>query len=72
MSVQDWGCDVPVSMPEPLPDTGLVPMFGFVFTQRGLFHDLSDADHERLAVPTYAPQSPMETVAGDDDLDEED
>ena len=70
MSVQAWGSDVPVSMPEPLGDqVGLVPMFGFTFTINGLFHDLTDVDHERLSIPTYAPISPINTVWDDTDLD---
>jgi hypothetical protein len=69
MSIQSWGSDVPVSMPEPLGDqVGLVPMFGFTFTINGLFHDLSDADHERLSTPTYAPISPVNTIWDDQNL----
>lgn len=60
-----WGSDAPVSMPEPLdPDTpGLVPMGGFVFTEWGLRFDLSEADHEVLRTPTYAPQEPVTEVS---------
>jgi hypothetical protein len=71
MSVQDWGSDVPVSMPEPLIGGGMVPMFGFTFTRNGLFPDISEADHERLSLPTYAPVSPAATVFDDLDIDEE-
>ncbi|MCX4799550.1 hypothetical protein OG497_37475 [Streptomyces sp. NBC_01242] len=55
-----WGSDVPVSMPQPLPPDviGVVPMSGFVMTESGLFPDLSAADHERLSRPTYAPYDP--------------
>lgn len=71
MSAQPWGSDVPVSMPEPLKDQeGMIPMFGFTFTVNGLFHDLTEADHERLSIPTYAPISPANTVRDDLDLDE--
>lgn len=70
MSGQSWGSDVPVSMPEPLGDQeGLVPMFGFNFTINGLFHDLTDADHEALSTPTFAPISPANTVWDDQDLE---
>jgi hypothetical protein len=69
MSSQPWGSDVPVSMPEPLSgQAGLVPMFGFVFTVNGLFHDLTEADHEQLSIPTYAPISPIHTIRDDQDL----
>ncbi|MET7363277.1 hypothetical protein ABZS76_33235 [Streptomyces sp. NPDC005562] len=56
-----WGSDVPVSMPAPLPSDvpGIVPMGGFVMTESGLFHDMSAADHERLSRPTFAPYDPM-------------
>jgi hypothetical protein len=59
-----WGADVPVSMPQPLPSDveGIVPMGGFVMTENGLFFDLSAADHERLSVPTYTPHDPQQTV----------
>jgi hypothetical protein len=56
-----WGSDVPVSMPQPLPPgvVGIVPMGGFVMTRDGLFPDLSAADHERLSTPSYAPFNPL-------------
>lgn len=58
-----WGSDVPVSMPQPLPKDviGIVPMGGFVMTESGLFPDLSAADHENLSHPTYAPYDPTMT-----------
>lgn len=57
-----WGADVPVSMPQPLPPDveGIVPMGGFVMTESGLFPDLSAADHERLSRPAYAPFDPQQ------------
>lgn len=58
MSDQAWASDVPVSMPEPLPYTSRVPMYGFTFTEKGLFHDLSEADHEAISRPTYGPLDP--------------
>jgi hypothetical protein len=64
----DWGSDVPVSMPQPLEDVGLVPMFGFVFTINGLRHDISEADHERLSRSGYTPISPANTDWGDVDV----
>lgn len=71
MATQDWGADVPVSMPEPPAEQGLVPMYGFVFTASGLFHDLTQAEHERLSLPTYAPMQTGQTVYGDLDVEED-
>lgn len=66
MSADDWASDTPVSLPDPVDVNGAhVKMHGFVFTEFGLFHDLSEADHETLRVPTYAPQDPT-TVVYDD------
>ncbi|MFJ4902855.1 hypothetical protein [Streptomyces sp. NPDC088727] len=71
-----WGSDVPVSMPQPLPPgvVGIVPMGGFVMTESGLFPDLSAADHERISRPAYAPYDPMkaDVEAVPDPADEED
>ena len=71
MSQQPWASDVAVSMPEPRDPSplGQVPMFGFVFTENGLFHDLTTAEHERLSIPTFAPIEPVETVWGDADVE---
>jgi hypothetical protein len=64
-----WGADVPISMPQPLraDQEAIVPMGGFVMTTDGLWPDMSAADHERLATPSYAPYNPtgvVETVPG--------
>lgn len=72
MAAQEWGSDVPVSMPEPLTEPGMVPMFGFVFTRNGLFHDLSEAEHEQLSLPTFAPIDFGSTVYDDLDVEEGD
>lgn len=63
-----WGSDVPISLPEPLDEVGLVPMFGFVFTINGLFHDLSESDHDLLSRSGYGPVSPANTEWGDVDV----
>jgi hypothetical protein len=56
-----WGADVPVSMPQPLraDQEAIVAMGGFVMTLDGLFPDMSAADHERLSTPVYAPFNPQ-------------
>jgi hypothetical protein len=71
-----WGSDVPVSMPQPLPKdvVGVVHMGGFVMTESGLFPDLSAADHEWLSRPTFAPYNPMNDLVESvpDPADDED
>jgi hypothetical protein len=68
-----YGSDVRVSLPQPPSGAVLsVPMFGFAFTENGLGHDITDAQHETLSRPTFAPQPPMSQVIwGDVDLDPE-
>lgn len=59
-----WGADVPVSLPQPLSEDnpGIIPMDGFCFTANGLFFDLSQADYDRISIPTYAPDNPQVPV----------
>lgn len=68
-----WGADVPVSMPQPLraDQEAVVSMGGFVMTIDGLFPDMSAADHERLATPSYAPFDPRSVDVTVPDPDEE-
>lgn len=49
-----WASDVPVSMPVPLDHEGIVPMGGFIFTDRGLFHEITAATLEDMT-PSFAP-----------------
>lgn len=58
----NWGASVKISMPAPLsPDNqALVDMDGFCFTPNGIAHNLSQADWEKLAIPTFAPESPTQ------------
>lgn len=62
-----WASDTPVSLPEPTEYTPMtVPMYGFVFTENGLFHDLTEADHEALRTPTFGPvEDPTNVEYGD-------
>lgn len=55
-----WGASVPISMPQPLDPnvSGVVDMDGFCFTANGIAHNLSRADWERVAIPTFAPIDP--------------
>lgn len=69
-----YASDVRVSLPEPMPaDPQIsVPMYGFVFTENGLRHDLTLADHSQLARPSFAPQAPPgDVVWGDAPVDDE-
>ncbi len=69
-----YAADVRVSLPQPLPvDTRLsVPMYGFAFTENGLRHDLTAADHAKLSKPAFAPQpAPGDVVWGDVTEDED-
>ena len=65
-----WGADVPISMPLPAEEPGIVPMFGFKMTQYRLAHDLTAAEYEALGVPVFAPlRPPAHTIRDDADLD---
>lgn len=63
-----WACDAPVSMPEPLEheNPGLRQIGGgFTFTEWGMRFDLSEADHEAIRTPTFAPaEMPTEYADG--------
>ncbi len=51
-----WGCDVPVSMPEPISSDEIrLDMGSHAFTEDGLRINVSRADVQQIASPTYAP-----------------
>ena len=52
-----WGADVPISMPEPMPeDPGVVvPFGGLAFTAMGVVHDLTSVDRDSLLVQGWGP-----------------
>jgi hypothetical protein len=54
---ESWSADVPISMPEGLSpnNPGLVPMFGFTFTENGLAHDITTGEVQELSIPKWAP-----------------
>ena len=57
-----WGCDVPVSMPEPVQLNATTPfadMGSHVFTEDGLRIALNQATLQETFAPTYAPPSSM-------------
>lgn len=66
-----YGSDVRVSLPQPPQGAILsVPMYGFAFTENGLAHDITVAQHETLSRPTFTPQRPYsEVIWGDVDID---
>lgn len=51
-----YASDTRPSMPRP-PQRSLhsVPMFGFVFTEKGLFHDITDVGAEQIGNPFAQP-----------------
>jgi hypothetical protein len=58
-STTPWGCDVPISMPEPVeinPDAS-ADMGSHVFTEDGLFIAVNRATLQETYAPTYAPPS---------------
>lgn len=61
-----WASDVAVSMPLPPIQTPRQSMDGFVVTDGGLAHDISDADYERISLPTYSPEGRRPDVQWED------
>lgn len=58
-----WGCDVPISMPEPLeePNTERVSLggSGMIFTPMGLRFDMSEEDREAWFSAPYRPKGDL-------------
>lgn len=51
-----WGCDVQVSMPEPVAVSAVrLDMGSHAFTDDGLRVNLSRADVEQISTPAYSP-----------------
>lgn len=51
-----WGCDVQVSMPEPVSVSDVrLDMGSHAFTEDGLRLNLSRADVEQISTPVFAP-----------------
>lgn len=52
----DWAGDTPPSLPESLGKKRIFVHFGgFVMTDGGIAHDISDDDVARLRIPPYSP-----------------
>lgn len=59
MSANGWGSDVPVSLPEPVSSSDVrVDMGSHAFTDNGLYLNVSRADLDTIATPTFAPRRP--------------
>jgi hypothetical protein len=53
-----WGCDVPISMPEPIPDDEYRPMADMgshVFTPTGLRINVNSDVLDDMFAPTFSP-----------------
>jgi hypothetical protein len=55
MKRADWGGTTPPSLPEPLRRPRMLHFGGFVFTDGGIAHDISEAEIEEMQIPPYAP-----------------
>lgn len=54
--ITSWGCDVPISMPEPVdPADVVVDMGSHVFTPQGLKINVTSSVLAEIFAPTYAP-----------------
>jgi hypothetical protein len=57
MPGNSWGTDTEISLPEPprphMP--AVVDLGGFAFTAGGISHNVTQAELEELATPTFAP-----------------
>lgn len=51
----NWGADVPVSMPEPPATPAIVPMEGMAFGVDGICHPITEDEVAEIATPTYGP-----------------
>lgn len=60
-----WGADVPISMPagrDPADDNIVDAGGGFVMTEFGLAHSLTQADIEVFSQPAFAPLATPEAA----------
>jgi hypothetical protein len=57
MATNQWGADVPISSPDSLGDEIIMVEVGggFVMTDRGLRHNITEEEREALVSPTFAP-----------------
>lgn len=65
-----WSSDVPISMPMPTDQEVGVEMSGFVFTEGGIAHGITQDSYARLSTPDFAPtRVPNLLIYEDTDLD---
>lgn len=66
-----WASDVPVSMPLPPRAKPILAMEGFVVTDGGLAHNITETDYAEIATPTFMPERGLgEVVYEDEELDQ--
>jgi len=66
-----WYSDAPISSPKPHGVRELVSMQGFVFTENGIAHEITDQQYFEVFVPKTDAIDPTETIFLDKDLDTE-
>lgn len=67
--MSNWYSDVQISSPTPHTSRPLVSMSGFVFTDNGLAHDLTEEEHRAIFTPKGLPQDPTKVAYDDQHLD---
>lgn len=63
----EWFSDTRISMPQPTGARPIVSMGGFVFTENGMAHDISEVDYDRHIAPPRPPSDPSNVVYDDGD-----
>jgi len=66
-----WFSDVPISGPKPNDAKVLVSMQGFVFTENGIAHEITEEQYLEVFSPKVEPIDPVEAVYFDANLDTE-
>lgn len=51
----DWAGSIPPSLPDPISHPRMVVFGGFVFTDGGIAHDITEVEILEMQVPPYAP-----------------
>lgn len=69
--MSSWYSDVSISSPMPHGARELVSMQGFVFTENGIAHEITDQQYFEVFTPKTEPVDPTETIFLDKDLDTE-
>lgn len=67
--MMNWYSDVQISAPVPHKSRPIISMSGFVFTDNGLAHDMTEEEHKAIFVPKTVAQDPTKIVYEDSHLD---